>query len=312
MTLLWHKSCFVFGITKVGPIIHRDWTESQRTFTKTKDNKLLFAERIDRKHTQRHTVLRTAGITCWTLGKLLLLILHSVHLWTCIFTWCIIEGDVGIKLTTMKSTTLHIVYMRDQLITLKLAATTTTIIRHCEETERMQRRGNNATGGESYFYTIRTDRDLNCISLLLLLAMCHRWRKYELLRNLCFTEPNHRKTPLTRSVPSASFRQFRWKEKRAAGSPLLYTADGATPVTLHQRSMSALHNSAFSMISRCFSHVRPDNYLSVEQLANFSACVDKVFLSGCCCCKADRPLCSVSSCVFVTCWEWKHALHENN
>lgn len=27
VTLVWHKSCFVFGITKVGSIIHRDYTK---------------------------------------------------------------------------------------------------------------------------------------------------------------------------------------------------------------------------------------------------------------------------------------------
>lgn len=59
VTLTWHKSCFVFGITKVGSIIHQDWAKGQRVFTKQWDNGFP-VDGAERLQTHKHT-------SCWAL-----------------------------------------------------------------------------------------------------------------------------------------------------------------------------------------------------------------------------------------------------
>ena len=88
--LLWHKSCFVFGITKVGSIIHQDWTKDHRAFTKRWDNGFP-VDGAERLQTNRHTTLRIVDNMFWTLAyccccpiTMQLKFWHSNHLstWT--------------------------------------------------------------------------------------------------------------------------------------------------------------------------------------------------------------------------------------
>ncbi len=58
VALVWHKSCFVFGITKVGSIIHQDWTKGQRASTKQLDNGFP-VDAVERLQTRTHTQTQT-------------------------------------------------------------------------------------------------------------------------------------------------------------------------------------------------------------------------------------------------------------
>lgn len=64
VTLVWHKSCFVFGIIKVGSIIHQDWTKGQRAFTKQWDNGFPF-NAAERLQTHTHTSCGGLQIICF-------------------------------------------------------------------------------------------------------------------------------------------------------------------------------------------------------------------------------------------------------